>query len=392
MKILIIHNSYKEFGGEDSVVQNQIKLFESNGDDVYPYIVSNMKIDNYSKVEKVQLLKNAYASPETNQEITKIISDFNPDIAHIHNIYPLISPVVYKILHENNIPIVQTLHNYRFICPNGLFFRDGEICTKCLDKKSYYQCGVNQCYHDSYVQSFWYADIISRGSKWFKYIDKFIALNPFIKDMMIQRGFNSKKISIVPNFSYEIDVKNDEKSNEEYVLYLGRLTREKGIETLLKSMDKIDGMKLFVAGEGELKENVLSAEKSGKVKYLGFVNGDEKNSLIKNATALIVPSEWYEPFGMVAIEAMALGTPVIASEIGGLKYLIEDGRNGVLFNPGDVDDLVRKINYIRYDSDNSALSKTAQKLFKEKYTAEVVYQEIKKINQSVAESKEIMKV
>jgi len=383
MRVLIIHNSYKEFGGEDSVVNNQVKLLTEKGDEVCSYIVDSKEIDNYSKLDKLRLLKNAYSSPKTMRNITKIIKKFQPDIAHVHNVYPLISPVVYKVLHDNNIPMVQTLHNYRFICPNGLFFINGEICTKCLDKKNYYQCGFNKCYHDSYTQSFWYADIIAKGNKWFKYIDRFISLNHFVKDMMIQRGFAEAKIAIVPNFSYRMDTEIESKSKEDYFLYLGRLSSEKGIETLLNAIDNTEGVKLYVAGDGVFKGKVMDLERKGNVKYLGLVSGEEKNLLIKNARALIVPSEWHENFPTVILESMSVGTPVIASRMGGMQYLVEDGRNGVLFKTGDCKDLVEKIKYLSNDLVASKMSKMALEIYENKYTPEIVYNEMMKVYRDV---------
>lgn len=383
MRILIVHNSYKESGGEITVVNNQTELLKNKGDEVYTYITDNKEIDKYGKMDKLRLLKNAYSSPRTVRDITEIIKEFRPDIAHVHNVYPLISPVVYKVLHDNEIPIVQTLHNYRFICPNGLFFINGEVCTKCLDKKSYYQCGFNKCYHNSFVQSFWYADIVSRGNKWFRYIDKFVALNNFVKDKMTQRGFDESKITIVPNFSYKADIKQDIHSKKEYFLYLGRLSPEKGLETLLEAIDNINGIKLYVAGDGVLKDKIMSYEHKGKVKYLGWVSGEKKDLLIKNARALIVPSECHENFPLVILEAMALGTPTIASKMGGMQYLVEDGVSGKLFEAGNHKDLIEKIKYFSDDFVVSKMGKMAQEVYENNYTPEIIYNELMQVYRDV---------
>lgn len=372
MKILIVHNFYKEYGGEDISVNNQVDLLENNDIEVVNYFINSSAIDSFSKLDKFRLLKSAYASSKTEKDVLDIIKKFKPDIAHVHNVYPLISPIIYKVLHDNKIPIVQTLHNYRFICPNGLLFNQGEVCTKCLDTKNYYHCVHNKCYHNSILQSFWYADIISKGQKYFKYINKFIALTQFTKNMMTERGYAPDKISIVPNFTNTTKYEPIEKEN--YFLYIGRFSSEKGINILLKASEMYQGKsQIYFAGKGDLLNKITSSK---KVKYIGFINGDEKIDFIRKAKAIIVPSVCYEVFGMSVIESFSHGTLVISSQIGGLQSLIENGYNGFLFDPANAQDLVRKMEMLDDKKELERMSKNAINTYRAKYTPDIHFKRL----------------
>lgn len=379
MKVLIIHNKYSTYGGEDKIVEQQYSILKQNGVDVKLYCKDNNSINKLSKTNKIRLIKDAYCSKQVEQELLCLLDDFKPDIVHIHNVYPLVSPVVYDFFKKYNIPIIQTLHNYRFICPNGLMFNANVICEKCLEKDSFYQCFHNKCYHNSNIQSLWYADIIGRAYKkgLFENIDKFISLNGFVKDKMIEKGYGSEKISIIPNCIMKSDGDLKELNKEDYYLYIGRLSEEKGIITLMKTFSGLNNLNLKIIGDGPLKESVnkfVLDNNLDNIELLGFKGGQEKDELISKAKAVIVPSEWYDNFPTVVLEAFSLGTLVIASSIGGLQYMIEENYNGVKFTAGNVEELKEKICLL--DKDNETilrLSKNAYETYKKNYTEDIYY-------------------
>lgn len=393
MKILIIHNRYSIYGGEDKIVEQQYDIFAKNGIDVKLYCENSKDISSLSKFDKLRLVRNAYYSKKTEKDLLCLIKNFIPDIVHIHNVYPLISPIVYDFFKKRNIAVVQTLHNYRFICPNGLMFNNDSICEKCLKKDSFYQCVSNKCYHNSYIQSFWYSSIIGRAySKGiFNSIEKFISLNEFVKEKMMQKGYDKEKIAIIPNCITESENNFFQLEKENYYLYIGRLSEEKGVNTLIKAFSVMKDTKLKIVGDGPLKdqvENCINESNLKNIELLGFKSGQEKCKLIAEAKALIVPSEWYENFPTVVLEAFSLGTFVIGSSIGGLQYMIEDNYNGIKFVCGDIEDLRKKIYLVDNDWQTIIkLSQNAYKTYKDKYTEKIYYDNHMKLYKSLIDGR-----
>ena len=370
MNILIIHNFYAGYGGENNIVKEQYKLLKNMNHNVFMFKRHNDQIKNKNIV---YVFKNLFFK-KLNQEIKKIIKEFKPDIAHVHNVFPLISSQIYNILWQYKIPIIQTVHNYRFACPNGIMFKNGKICDKCLSSNNFFECVYNKCYNNSIFYSIWYAYSIMIGYKkhHFEKIDKFIVFNDFLKNILIKKGFADKKIHVIPNFisSSEYAPKYEK---ENYIVYVGRFSEEKGIFTLLKSIKKIKNVNLKMLGDGGIKEKILeyiNENNINNVELCGFIDGDKKDYIITKAKALIVPSECYETFGLVAIEAFSLGTLAIASNIGGLKYIIDDGYNGLKFSLTNYNDLTEKIKFIiNNENEMLQMSKNAYKTYIDKYTS-----------------------
>lgn len=395
MKVLIIHNKYSNYGGEDKIVEQQYNIFKKNGIDVRLYCKDNNFINKFTKINKFKLIKEAYYSMQVEKELLIFLVDFKPDIIHIHNIYPLVSPVVYDLFSKMNIPIVQTLHNYRFICPNGLMFNNNIVCEKCLQKDSYYHCFFNKCYHNSYVQSLWYADVIRRANNkgLFNKINKFIALNIFVKDKMVKKGFDSSKIRVIPNCIINNDNNFPDYYKEDYYIFIGRLSNEKGITTLVKAFTKMKNIKLKIVGDGPLKEAInayLKHNDLNNIELLGFKKGQEKEELISKAKAIIIPSECYENFPTVVLEAFSFGTLAIASSVGGLQYMIEENYNGVKFSAGNFYELKEKISLLDIDSDRILkLSKNAYDTYKKLYTEDTYYKSHMNLYKELLDRKDI---
>ncbi len=355
MRILSIHNDYQLQGGETAIVNAERKLLSSAGHRVVVYQRSNNDIKNFGVIQKITFFPNAIYSLSTYNEVKKIIKEEKIDVAHVHNVFPLISPSVYKALHDGKVPIVQTLHNVRFLCPNGLFYTHGKICEKCKFGNTVHAVML-KCYHNSYPLSALYALSIGihRSLGTFDFINRYIANTEFTKQKLIESNFTvSEKISILGNyFPSPLPEPIHKKHSDRYIAYIGRLSSEKGVSTLIRAMALKTDVKLKIAGTGpDLHQlhKLVRDLKINHVEFTGHLSGDVKWSFLKQALCTIIPSNWYDTFPLVTLESMAVGTPVIASNIGGLPYIVDDGKNGYLFSPGDYQDLSEKISLLIND-------------------------------------------
>jgi len=391
MKILIIHNFYLKKGGEDTTVFNEKKILEENGHLVYLYTKSNEEFKKGNLFERIFKIFEIFFSFTTYRELKKIIKKFKPDIIHIHNIFLRISPSVYFIAKKYNIPVVQTLHNYRFLCLNGLFLlNNGKICEKCKNGNFIYGV-INRCYRNSFLQSLIVSLMVFIHRKIFKTftkkIDIFISPSNFLKDKIKEtKDFRNVKIILKPHF---IEVKKDINTEEfeNYALYLGRISKEKGISTLLKAFKEIENFRLVIAGDGPLVEEgkeIIQRQKLNNVSFTGYLNGDKKDSILRKASVTVLPSEWYENMPYSILESFAYGVPVIASRIGGLRELVIDGYNGLLFEPGNAEDLTYKIEKLSKNKDLLLeMRKNAYKTASERFSEMVGYENIIAIYRSL---------
>jgi glycosyltransferase involved in cell wall biosynthesis len=276
------------------------------------------------------------------RRLKNYVSEHKPDIAHVHNVFPMLSPAVYVTLKRNLVPVVQTIHNYRFLCPNGQFFVNGSVCEACQEK-SYWEAVRNRCMHGSMATSALYATAIAwgwRGGAFHSCIDRYIALNAFAAGKLVAGGVPKEKIHICGNFVNEFT--EAPAAKHRYALYLGRLSAEKGLITLLAAARSVPELPLKIAGTGPLEVDLrkaLGEPGMDHIELVGHVAGETKRRLITEALCTVVPSEWYENFPLSVVESLALGTPVIASRMGGLPDLIEHGRTGLLFQAGDAEAL-----------------------------------------------------
>jgi glycosyltransferase involved in cell wall biosynthesis len=369
MKILLIHNYYKFKGGEDSVVEAEKELLEKNGNDVYFLSAHNDSIKNVFKTREQFYI-----------QLEKIISTHKIDIAHIHNVYQIIGNKIYDVLHSKKIPIIQTLHNFRFLCPAGLHLDNkNKICEKCSNGK-FISCFKKKCYQNSYVKSFLMKEIVNVGrKKVLENVDIFIALNSFYKQKFINAGFPDSKIIVKPNF---IDTKKmPKKSHESYALYIGRISIEKGLETLIESFKEIK-YDLKIVGSGDsaylLKLKSLCSSFSN-IQFIGFASGLEKEILLKNASFLIIPSICYENFPITILEAYSYGKPVIATKNGGLIELVKHNQTGYLFESGDIQELINITKKIIKNELFLSLGLNAYDYYSNNFTEIINYPQLKNI-------------
>lgn len=386
MKILQVHNFYQFSGGEDVVVDNEKSLLESKGNVVIQFIKSNEEIKNYSFLKKVNLFNDSVYSKYTYLEIREIIKKEKPDICHVHNTMPLISPSVYYACSDNNIPVVQTLHNYRLLCSNAYLFRDGKICEECLGK-SLYRSVKYRCYRNSKLQTYALARIIEKNKEWGTWqnnVDKYLVLTNFAKKKFVDGGLPEDKLIVKPNFLFEDPGINNNSQN--YFLFAGRLDITKGIRVLLDSISKLDkDIEILVAGDGTLRYEVQNTR---NVNYKDQLTRSELINLIQSSIALIFPSIWYECMPMIVIEAFACGKPVIASNLGSMAELIHDGKTGLLFEPGNAKDLADKIIWAYSHKDEMKhMGINARKEYEEKFTAERNYDLLMNIYKEVIEKR-----
>lgn len=374
MRILNVHNYYQQLGGEDIIFETESNLLVSQGHEVSQFILRNDDIDTGNKL---RLLKDTLWNSEIKNQLTAKIRAERPDIVHFHNTFPMISPSAYYAVQAEGIPVVQTLHNYRILCPNGLFFREGKVCELCLGKTLSLPGIAHACYRGSKAATAATAAMTAFHTylgTWTKAIDVFVAYSKFAQEKLVEGGLPAEKFRFKTNFLHPAPQPGDGKGN--FGLFVGRLSPEKGLETLLAAWEKLGGRKtLKIIGDGPLAPVVQEAvAKNIGVEWLGKQPLDQVYELMGQASFLAFTSEWYETFGRVAIEAFAKGTPVIAANIGAVAELVEPHYNGLRFQPGDVADLYEKINWtIEHPAEMEEMRSNARKEFENRYTAKKNY-------------------
>lgn len=396
MKILIVHNSYQEPGGEDAVVEQESDLLRAAGHKVVLYRRSNAEIHSLNLWKKVTLPLQPIWSSRSYSELRDLILREEPDIAHFHNTHFMISPAGYHACRKLRVPVVQTIHNYRLVCPAAQLFRDGRLCEDCLHKTVAWPGVLHGCYRGSRGQTAVVAASLAfhHWSKtWADYVDKYILLTPFARDKLIQGGLPASRIVVKPNFIFpDPGESNTNPQCEDYLLYTGRLAPEKGIQTLLSAWHRLKHSgrpvpRLKVVGDGPLGAKVAGAAGTGSgIEWMGWKSKEEVLELMKGAMALIVPSLWYEAFPLVLVEAFAVGLPVIASDVGSVGALVEPERTGLHFRTGDPDDLATKVTWlVTHPGERRVMGHRARVEFEDKYTAERNYDMLMEIYGSVLE-------
>ncbi|WP_414584573.1 glycosyltransferase [Scytonema sp. PCC 10023] len=390
MKILIAHNRYQYAGGEDVVVQAERTLLKSYGHDVLLWEVNNDSIVGIQG--KIKAALSVVYSPTTRKLIKEKFSHFRPDIVHVHNFFPLISPAVYDACRDVNIPVVQTLHNYRLGCPKAMPLRDGKICEECIGKVVPLSGVLHRCYRGSSIQSAGVATMLAfhrfRGT-WQNRVDAYISLTNFHKDKMVQAGLPKDKIYVKPNFVVAPKFQSETSRAKSYALFVGRLSEEKGLATLIDAYAQGHlSIPLKIVGEGPmieaLREQVETRGLGEAIAFLGRQNKETVLQLMHNAKFLVFPSIWYEGFPLTIAEAFACGLPVIASKLGSMAEIVEDGVNGLHFEVGNAQDLANKINWATTHPEAiDAMGKNALSTYKAKYTPEANYQQLIEIYKQV---------
>lgn len=335
LRILLVHNYYQSRGGEDAVVEAELDLLRGHGHEVRTYFRSNADIDRQPyAATAVQTLW----SSRSRREVRALLRDFAPHVMHVHNSFPLISPSVYGAAAEAGVAVVQTLHNFRLLCPQAMFLREDRVCEDCLGHLPW-RAVAHACYRGSRLQSAAVAGMLTLHramGTWQTKVHRYIALNEFCRQKFISAGWPAQKIAVKPNF---VDFPPPGDAPRSGFLFVGRLSPEKGIHTLATASAAFPAAEVLVAGAGPEADRLRAMAPSAKL--LGALDASAVQAQMARATALVMPSIWYENFPRTLVEAFASGLPVIASRLGALQDLVEDGVTGLHFEPGNAGDLAK---------------------------------------------------
>jgi glycosyltransferase involved in cell wall biosynthesis len=372
MKILLIHNYYLHPGGEDQVFSAETETLRDHGEDVHLYTVHNTSIASMGKVD---LAMSTVWNRQVFLDLTALLRDLAPDIVHCHNTFPLVSPAAYAAARRLRIPVVQTLHNFRLLCLNGLFLRNGRRCEDCLGRAIAWPGVLHACYRASRPASAVVAAMLGihrwRGG-WRTAVDTYIAVSQFARAKFIEGGLPADRIVVKPNFLPQDP--GTGAHNGGFALYVGRLSPEKGIEALVRLWGRLGlSITLRIIGSGPLES--LAADGPPGIEWLGWQPRDRVIAAMKEASFLIFPTECYEGFPMVLLEAMATGLPVIASSQGSLPDIIENGTSGVLVPSSDPEHWAGALRWaMSHPEIMAAMGQHARRAFERQYTSEIGYQ------------------
>lgn len=390
MKIIIANKFYYPRGGDCIHLIALKNLLEEHGHQVAVFAMQHPDnlANEYSAFwpsmleyssKKPGNLKEALLRPLFSKEVrikwNKLLDAFQPDLVHLHNIHTQLSPAIAEEAWKRSIPVYWTLHDYKLICPSYTLLRDGKVCEDCLkDQKSVVK---HRCIKGSLIGSIiGYLEALKWShAKLLKYTNSFISPSLFLKDKMQEAGYPIENIKHLYNFT-ETDKFSAELSKGSYCVYLGRLSNEKGVETLLKVASKLPNCTLKIIGEGPLRDGLEKHYRAKNIEFMGYLQWEEIKQLLGKARFMVIPSEWYDNNPLSIIESLAVGTPVLGAQIGGIPELI-NASNGMLFKSGDVDDLSNKIGKMMtaINWDYQQISVAA----KERFSAENYYKELMNI-------------
>ncbi|MEQ3106179.1 glycosyltransferase family 4 protein [Bacteroides salyersiae] len=374
MRFLLVHNNYGKYSGEEAVVDKMAAMFQSHNHTVCFYrLTTEGARDTIS--DKIKGFTAGIYSHSGVKGIKKILRKDKPDIINVHNLYPFISPAALFECKKAGIPVVMTVHNFRLICPTGLFMRNGKPCEQCLDRKNEWSCIKYNCEH-SIFKSIGYTlrNVYARWTKaYLKNVDMFACITEFQKKKLIEAGYDKNKITVIPNSidapcSYTLTTGG-------YIAYIGRLSYEKGYDLLVEVARKHPEIKFCFAGAQREQKNT---DIPSNVEFAGYLQKDKLLEFIQKARFIVIPSRCYEGFPMAILEAACHGKPAIAPNHGGFTEIIGQGENaiGKLFEPGNTDDLDKQIAELWNNQTlTEELGEKAFRKLKEHYDSEVVYKQ-----------------
>jgi glycosyltransferase involved in cell wall biosynthesis len=381
-KVLVVHNAYQHKGGEDTVMEAEVALLRSRGHTVEMFTRHN---DAIASMSKLTAAVNTVWSGNVAAEFEGTLRSFQPDVVHVHNTFPLISPAIYWVAARLQVPVLQTLHNFRLMCPQAMFLRNGKVCEDCLGKLPW-RGAARGCYRGSVLQSTVLAGMVTvhrAMGTWQNKVTRYIALNEFCRGKFIEGGLPAERIAIKPNF---VDFEPPAPAERQGFLFVGRLSSEKGVDVLVNAHRQVEGSALRVAGTGP---DASLLDKVPGLNAMGALQMEQVRQEMGAAIALVLPSIWYENFPRTLVEALGCGLPVIASRIGALAELVKYGETGLLFEPGNAEDLAHKMRWaLANPQAMAAMGRNARKQYEAEFTAERNYQQLMTIYESaIAEVK-----
>ena len=376
MKIVVAHERYMRAGGEDEVFETETAMLESRGHEVIRFEEDNERIGEMSKI---LVAAGTTWNPAARREIGELVRRERPDLVHFHNTFPLLSPAVYHAVAAEGIPVVQTLHNFRLICPKAQLFREGEPCEDCVGRRVAWPGVLHACYRDSRVGTAAVAAMLATHRAIGTYSDtvtRYIVLTEFAKRKFVEGGLPAERLAVRPNFLAPDPGPGDHSG--EHALFVGRLSEEKGIDDLLDAWDRLgERIPLHVIGEGPLSDRVAAAARSGGIVWHGRLKRQAVIGKMRDARFLVFPSRWYEGYPLVIVEAFATGMPVLASDLGAMRSMVSDRETGLRFRPGDPDALVRAVEWmLDHPAETNRMGERARATYLEHYTEERAYERL----------------
>jgi len=380
MKILVIHNTYQEPGGEDTVVAAEERILAGVGHTIVRYRRCNDELRFANPLATVLAGIETVWAPASNRELDRLISRERPEVAHFHNTFPLISPAGYYACQKAGVPVVQTLHNYRLLCPAATFFRDGRVCESCLGRAVPWPGVGHRCYRGSCAATVAVSAMLAAHhalQTWKKKVNIYIALSEFARKEFIRGGFPPERVVVKQNF-VPLSPRPKEGAGQ-FALYVGRLSEEKGVRVLLSAWSKlILSVPLRMAGDGPLRDQAISEIDRRELKQIncvGRVPSEEIFRLMQSARFLVFPSVCFENSPLTIAESFACGLPVIAPCHGAMAEIVADGKTGLHFSSGDSSDLAAKVHWAwTHPEEMNAMGQAARAEYESKYTAERNYQ------------------
>lgn len=385
--ILIVHNYYQIPGGEDTVVANEKKMLDKYGHKVILYSRNNAELKQMSKIQKTFLPITTVFNPRTYRDIKKLIREEKIEVVHVHNTLNLVSPAVYYAARRMRVPVVQTIHNFRLLCPGATFYRDGHICEDCV--KHGLKCAMkHSCYRGSKAQT-----LVCAISTWMHRITgiygkiNYICLTEFNRDKLLQlKQIKPECVFVKPNFAENNNIFIPEEERLNQFVFAGRLDKLKGVDILFEAWKCMgeDAPKLIVCGTGAMEDWCKSFIRKNDVniEMCGFVPNDEALRIIANSRALVLPTQWYEGFPMSIVEAFSVGTPVICSDLGNAGSVVEEGITGYKFGYKSIESIISVVDKMR---EKPLDGEKIKKLYEMKYSENANYKILNDIYASISE-------
>ena len=389
-RILQVHNFYQIPGGEDVVVRNEKRLLEEHGHRVYTYYRTNKELSERGIAGKLLLPFTAVYSLRTVREVKHLIREHRIDIVHVHNTLTMVSPSVFYAAFQCNVPVVQTLHNFRMLCPAGSFFRDNVICEECVSGGL--KCAVrHKCYRNSKLQTIVSTMIlkIHRMLGTYRRVN-FICLTEFNKEKLLssldsdlipetKKIVDASRIYIKPNFTFAEGITpSKNQDTEEYFLFAGRVEPLKGADIAIRAFERLSDKLLYIAGTGPMLEEMqryVKEHQLSNIRFLGYLQKEEMTERFYHAKAVIMTSQCYEAFAMTIAEAYSYGVPVIAGRVGNMEGMVKEGITGVKFRYDSAEDLAKKVREFE-TMDITVLKKNAREFYQNRLRPEDNYRKL----------------
>ncbi len=386
MRILLVHERYQQRGGEDAVAEAEAGLLERNGHSVFQYERHNNELARQGSLTTISAGIGAVWASKSFHDMDALLERHKPEVAHFHNTLPLISPSAYYACARRGVPVVQTLHNYRLVCPGATLLREGRVCEACLGKKIAWRAVAHGCYRSSRPASAAVVAMLAihRALRtWQTKVDAYIALSEFAREKFVSGGLPRQRIVVKPNFVHPDPGLAQERQAGAYALFVGRLSEEKGLRALLAAWKRLARpIPLIILGDGPMRQ-AITAEIADLgltgITLLGNASREEVFRWMRGACFLVCPSHWFEA-PLVIVEAFACGVPVIATGQDPTAEMVAHGRTGLHFAPGDDADLAAKVDWAwSHPAEMEIMRGAARREFDRKYTAERNYGQLENL-------------